>query len=565
MDFPELDFTFDGVKTSDLGLAAAKDVCLHPAAPNITWATPDYGEPVDTSRFVAGRMTYGLVDDEYADFWVLADDFEGRQAAWDWLVANVHGGDVAMTCSLLTDGGGRPLEWRGACSVEDVSADPGTLEKVRVRWQRRPYLRMPDGAHAEEFAAEWPIDVGAATFEAADGRTVTSAAPMLGELWVTCPDGTLWSTADGRLLVQQAAEPMGEGVRIAADGGLAVLWSESGAWWSRDMAEWREAAGLPAPLDSVAVLDGVAAFSGAGGTSATRDFEHWARAADAPVAGVSAACAAPGARLFACPGDGGTVVLATRDAGRTFSESALPVAVASMCAAGGAVVAVGEGRSFVTYDLSSWAEGSPVGDARAVVALGDRAVAVGSTFSVSSPADGEGAHMPIERAASLHMDTDMHSEVWVETNYAMGVSYCGETVDLAPGTSTLPWALGRGVHELSLRVPYQPAVWAPLADEPEGFPDGAWWRYRALGERPGGWADFARPPEGCEWRVLQEGGLVCCSDLVALPPWGMFPAFEPADGLEEVPAGARPPFSPGMFWERQSRVRAAFGWERGRL
>ncbi|WP_028027286.1 hypothetical protein [Adlercreutzia mucosicola] len=565
MDFPELDFTFDGVRATDLGLVASKSVNLHPAAPNVTWATPDYGEPVDTSRFVAGRMTYGLVDDEYADFWVMADDFEGRQAAWRWLVANVHGADAAMTCSLFTADDGRALEWYGTCSVEDVSADPGTLEKVRVSWQRRPYRRMPDGTHTEELAAEWPIDVGAATFEAADGRAVTSAAAMLGELWVTCPDGTLWSTADGLVLVRQAAEPMGPGVRIAADGGLAVLWSELGAWWSRDMAEWREAEGLPVPLESAAVVDGVAAFAGPGGLAATRDFEHWARAVDLPAEGVSATCRAPGARLFACPGSGGTLVLATRDAGRSFAESALPVAVESMCAAGGAVVAVGEGRSFVTFDMATWAEGSSVGDARAVVGLGDRAVAVGSTFAVSSPADGEGAHMPIERTAVLSVDTDMCSEVSVEGNYAMSATYRGETAELPPGAAVLPWPLGHGRHEILLRVPYQPAVWSPLADEPADFPSGAWWRYRAMGEQPEGWEAFARPPAGCEWRVLQEGGLVCCSDLVALPPWGTFSAFEPSDELEPVPNGARPPFAPGLFWERQSRVRVAFRWERGCL
>lgn len=566
MDFPELDFTFDGVKAADIGLAAAKDVNLHPASPNVTWATPDYGEPVDTSRFVTGHMTYGLVDDEYATFWVLAEDFEGRQAAWRWLVANVHGGDVAMTCSLLTADDGRALEWYGACSVEDVSADPGTLEKVKVSWQRRPYRMMPDGEAAVEFDAAWGIDVAAATFVATDGRAVTSAAPMRGELWLTCPDGTLWSTGDGRALVQQAAEPMAEGVRIAADGALAVLWSESGAWWSRDMARWRAVEAAPTPLLSVHVEGGAAAFEGEGAALVTRDFSHWADAtAISALDGVTAACSHGGAYVLACEDGEGSLMLATRDAMRSFASSSLPVRVSSMCSVGRGVVAVGDGRSFFTADLANWAEGAAVGDAAEVVPFGDRAVVVGSGWAVSGAAsDCAEARLPIVRGVVLPIDTSMPTEVTVECNYEASVSLGGRAAPVPAGTSALPWALGHGRHELTLSVPYQPDVWAPMDAPGPRFPAGTWWRLRAVGERPDGWDDFAPPPEGRDWTVLQNGSLVAAADLVALPPWGSFPVFEPAGAYLEVP-DVDVSFAAGVFFEKQGRVRATFRWERGEL
>ncbi len=514
MRFPKLDFSFDGVRASDLGLAAAKDVLLHPAAPNVTWAQPDYGDPVDTSRFVTGHMTYGLVDDEYATFWVLADDFDERQSTFRWLVANLHGRDVAMTCSLHTAPDGHALEWYGVCSVEDVSEDPGTIDKVKVSWQRRPYRMLPDGEHVVEFPAAWDIDAAAASFTVTDGREVTSAAPMMGMLWLTCPDGTLWSTRDGSAAVQQAASPMGPGVRLAADGELAVLWSGEGAWWSRDMRSWRPVEGAPAPILSACVADGAVALVGEGGSRFSRDLLHWADAPadNMPFPGAAAACSHKGAYVFAMEADGGTLVLASRDGLRSFSESVLPVRVCSMCSVPSGVVAIGEGRSFVTGDLSSWTEGSGVGDAHTVVAFGDR----------------------------------------------------GQTATLSVGATTLPWALGHGRHEIALTVPYQPGVWAPLAEEPRGFPAGAWWRYRRLGARPAGWADFGAPPDGCPWLVLQNRELVEVADLVAVPPWGMFPAFEACDGFCEVPA-IDAAFREGVFYERQGRVRVAFQWERGEL
>ncbi len=54
------------------------------------------------------------------------------------------------------------------------------------------------------------------------------------------------------------------------------------------------------------------------------------------------------------------------------------------------------------------------------------------------------------------------------------------------------------------------------------------------------------------------------ADLVAVPPWGMFPAFEACDGFCEVPA-IDAAFREGVFYERQGRVRVAFQWERGEL
>lgn len=567
MRFPKLDFSFDGVLASDLGLVAAKDVCLHPAAPNTTWAQPDYGDPVDTSRFVAGHMTYGLVDDEYATFWLTAEDFDGRQEAFRWLVANLHGRDVAMTCSLYTAPDGHALEWYGVCSVEDVSDDPATLDKVKVAWQRRPYRMLPDGEHAVEFPAAWDIDAAAASFAITDGREVTSAAPMLGMLWLTCPDGTLWSTRDGSSAVQQAASPMGPGVRLAADGELAVLWSREGAWWSRDMRAWQPIAGAPAPILSACVAEGTVALAGEGGSRFSRDLSHWADAPadNMPFPGATAACSHKGAYIFALEAEGGTLVLASRDGLRTFSESVLPVRVCSMCSAPSGVVAIGEGRSFVTSDLVSWTEGSEVGDAHTVVAFGDRVVAVGTSWAMSEAASTSAdEHLPIERTAVFLFDTVMPSAVTVECNYEMEVSYGGQTAALPVGGATLPWALGHGRHEIALTVPYQPGVWAPLAEEPRGFPAGAWWRYRQLSSRPVGWADFGAPQEGCPWLVLQNRELVEVAELVAVPPWGMFPAFEACDDFCEVPSiGAA--FREGVFYERQDRVRVAFRWERGEL
>lgn len=570
MEFPKLDFSFDGVRASDLGLAAAKDVCLHPAAPNVTWAQPDYGDPVDTSRFVTGHMTYALVDDEYATFWLLSDDFDERQGTFRWLVANLHGRDVAMTCSLYTAADGQAMEWYGVCSVEDVSDDPATLEKVRVSWERRPYRMLDDGEHAVEFDAAWDIDAAAATFSRTDEGEVTSAACMLGMLWLTRPDGTLWSTRDGSLLVQQAAAPMAPGVRMAADGELAVLWSESGAWWSRDMRAWSPVAGAPAPLLSACVAEGTVTLAGEGGTRFTRDLQRWASAPadNMPFPGVSAACSHGGAYVFACEADGGALVLSSRDGVRTVSESVLPVRVCSMCSVPSGVVAIGEGRSFVSADLVSWREGSPVGDAHTVVAFGDRAVAVGSGWAMSEAvAAGEEAadeHLPIRRTAAFLFDTVMPSAVTVECNYRMSLSYGGQTSELAVGSNTLPWPLGHGRHEMELSVPYQPGVWAPMAEEPRGFPAGAWWRYAQLAARPEGWADFGTPPEGCGWLVLQNRQLVEVADLVAVPPWGMFPAFEAVEEFREVP-DIDAAFAEGVFYERQSRVRVAFRWERGEL
>ncbi len=70
-----------------------------------------------------------------------------------------------------------------------------------------------------------------------------------------------------------------------------------------------------------------------------------------------------------------------------------------------------------------------------------------------------------------------------------------------------------------------------------------------------------RPARGLG-RLRRE--LVEVADLVAVPPWGMFPAFEACDGFCEVPA-IDAAFREGVFYERQGRVRVAFQWERGEL
>jgi hypothetical protein len=156
-----VDFTFNGYSIADFGLTATSESSLHPAEPNITWHEPAYGTPVDTSRFVTGDMTYNLVDDEYAEFYVpqevtIDGETKTREDMWQWFMANVHGQVVDMTCEARKSGT-ELLHWYADCTVTDESGLPCKHEIIKVSWQRTPWLDLADGTYTHSEPAQWAL------------------------------------------------------------------------------------------------------------------------------------------------------------------------------------------------------------------------------------------------------------------------------------------------------------------------------------------------------------------------------------------------------------------------
>ena len=156
-----MNFTFDGYSTDDFGLIALSDTDLHSAQPNITWHEPAYGTPVDTSRFVTGDMTYNLVEDEYAMFYIpdtvtIDGEQKTREDMWNWLKDNVHGNLVDMTCDARKTGD-EYLHWDADCTVTDESSLPCRHEIIKIEWQRTPWLDLDDGTYFASMDADWEL------------------------------------------------------------------------------------------------------------------------------------------------------------------------------------------------------------------------------------------------------------------------------------------------------------------------------------------------------------------------------------------------------------------------
>lgn len=561
-------FSFDGVRSDDLRLAVTEDVCLRQAEPAATWATPDYGDPVDTSRFVAGYMTYRLVEDEYAVFYIRGD-IEERIERYRWLVANLHGRSVLMTCSVLLAPDGQAYRWGAECSVEDVSEKANTFRLAKVSWSRRPYRLVDDGSHVARFPARWSVDLAAVRFAQPNGMEVSSAAVRGSQLYLTTESGRLLRTADGYHLVEQPAQPMGPGVRIASSDSLTVLWHPDGRiWGSRDMVSWAPIAGMPGEIADVAVTGVVAVAKGGGEVCRSVALAPAAAMGEAsalPLDGLLCACTARGRFLAAVDSGEGSTMMASADGCRTWTLSQLPVRVDAMCETPSGAAAVGGGRSFLTSDFSGWTEGARVEGAERLYPLGDKLVAVGGTYWISEAMEeAPDEYEPISREVVFRQDSTMPATPTVESNYELTLSYEGQSWRLGAGAVALPVALGHGEHAFTAEVPYQPDVWTPLADEPAGFPSGCWWLFEEVAERPAGWVDWSASDEMDGYWVLQNGAMVEAPDLVALPEWGRWPVFRESDAYREC-GGYAVDFDEGLFYRKESEVRIEFSWERGDL
>lgn len=565
----EMLFSFDGVRSDDLRMAVTEDVCLKQAEPAATWATPDYGDPVDTSRFVAGYMTYLLVEDEYAVFF-LKGDIDERIERYRWLVANLHGRSVLMTCSVLLAPDGQAYRWHGECSVEDVSEKPNTFRLVRIAWSRRPYRLVDDGEFTASFPARWGLDLTAVRFAEPNGMDVLSAAVRGGRLLLTTPAGRLLETHDGYHLVEQPAQPMGPGIRVASSASLTVLWHPDGRIWaSRDMGAWTQLSGMPEAIEDVAVVGTVVVAKGAGTVCRSVSMAPAASMDEEcvlPFDGLLCACIARGRFVAAVEApEGGSTMLASADGCRTWLTSQLPVRVDAMCETPSGAAAVGGGRSFMTADFANWTEGAALGEASRLYPLGDKLVAVGSTYWISEPMDeAPDEYEPIVREVVFRQDTAMPATPTVGCNYEAVLTYEGRSFRVGPGEASLPVVLGHGEHTFGIEVPYQPDVWSLLADEPKGFPDGAWWLYEEVAEKPGEWVEWSASEEMDGYWVLQNGSMVEVPDLVAVPEWGRWPVFSASDSYSRCD-GYAVDFEEGMFYRKEDAVEVAFTWERGDL